>query len=114
METTTKIIQAKEGEVNKYITDCQTADVEIKNLKEKLKGNISLIQAKDIISNDIIGEMKAIWGFLTIVAEERSIIRDFCVEEKVEVAYRRAIYGSQGGRNGKREREHSLADRLVS
>ena len=77
LETAKKIIQVKEGKVSKYRIDFQTADVEIKNLKEKLKGNISLIQAKDIIQNDIIVEMKAIWGFLTIVAKEKCIIRDF-------------------------------------
>ena len=42
-----------------------------------MKGNIFLIQAKDIIWNDIIVEMKENWGFLTVIVEERSIIRDF-------------------------------------
>ena len=49
LETVTKIMQAKDGEIDKYRTDCQTANAEIKSLKEKLKGNINLIQAKDII-----------------------------------------------------------------
>ena len=69
LETVTKIMQAKDGEINKYMTDCQTTDVEIKSLKEKLKGNISLIQAKDIIWNEIIEEMNAAQGSLTIVLE---------------------------------------------
>ena len=64
LETTTKILKATEGEVNKYKIDYQTAEAEIKNLKEKFKGNISLIQAKDIIWNDIIEGMKTIWDFL--------------------------------------------------
>ena len=67
LETLTKIMQAKDGENNKYRTDFQTANVEIKILKEKLKGNIFLIQAKDIIWNDIIEEMKTAWGSVTIV-----------------------------------------------
>ena len=69
LETATKIIKATEEEVSKYKMDCQTADAEIKSLKEKLKGNISLIQAKDIIWNDIIVEMKTIWDILTVVAK---------------------------------------------
>ena len=74
-------MQAKDGEINKYRTDCQMVDAEIKSLKEKLKGNITLIQAKDIIWNEIIEEMKAAWGSLTIVSEEKSIVKDF--EEQV-------------------------------
>ena len=68
LETVTKIMQAKDGESNKYRTNFQTTDPEIKNLKEKLKGNISMTQAKDIIGNDIIEEMKAAWGSLTIIS----------------------------------------------
>ena len=43
MDTSMKIMQAKEGESCEYKLDCQIFEVEIKNLKEKLKGNISLI-----------------------------------------------------------------------
>ena len=74
-------MQAKDGEIDKYRVDCQTINAEIKSLKEKFKGNITLLQAKDITWNEIIGEMKAARGSLTIVSEEKSIIRDF--EEKV-------------------------------
>lgn len=42
-DTTMKIMQEKEGELNKYKSYCQTTYDEIKNLKEKLKGNITLI-----------------------------------------------------------------------
>ena len=54
MERVTKIMQAKDGEISKQRTDFQITDAEIKTLKEKLKGNITLIQAKDIIWNEII------------------------------------------------------------
>ena len=77
LETASKIIQAAENEASKYKMDSQNANAEIKSLKDKLKGNISLIQAKDIIWNDIISEMKSIWDFLMVVAEERSHIREF-------------------------------------
>jgi len=83
LDTATNIIQVTGGEVSKYKMDYKNFDAEIKSLKEKLKGNISLIQAKDIIWNGIIAEMKVIWGFLIVVAEERSIIRDF--EEQVMI-----------------------------
>jgi len=45
-----------------------------------LKGNLSLIQAKDIIWADIISEMKSNWNFLMIVAKEKSFILE-CEEE---------------------------------
>ena len=67
-ETVTKIMQAKDGEIDKYRKYCQTTNAETKSLKERLKGNITLIEAKDIIWNEIIGEMKAAWEYLTIVS----------------------------------------------
>ena len=67
-------MQAKEGEVNKYKSDFQTTYDEIKNLKEKLKGNMSLIQAKDIVWNEIIEVMKTVWESLIILSEEKRII----------------------------------------
>ena len=63
--------------------DYQTTDAEIKNLKEKLKGNVALIRAKDVIQNDIIAEMKTIYHFLTVAADKKSIIKEF--EEQVMV-----------------------------
>ena len=71
-----KLMQAKEGEVNKYKSNFQTAYDDIKSLKEKLKGNITLIQAKDIVWNEIIEVMKTTWESLIIVSEEKSIVRD--------------------------------------
>lgn len=97
LEITTKIIQTTEGEVSKYKMDCQTNHAKIKNLKEKLKGNISLIQAKDIIWNDIIAEMKTIWDFLTIVVEEKSIIKEF--EEQVITEKKKIINRAIWARN---------------
>lgn len=81
LETASKIIQAAENEASKYKMDSQNIDAEIKSLKENLKGNISLIRVKYIIWNDIISEMKSIWNFLMVVAEEKSLIKDF--EEQV-------------------------------
>ena len=54
--------------------DFQNAEAEIKNLKETLKGNLSLIQVKYIIWTDIISEMKSNWCFLMIIANEKSLI----------------------------------------
>ena len=76
LDTTMKIMHAKEWEVNKYKSDCQIAYEEIKGPNENLKGNMSLIQAKDIVWNEIIEVMKTIWESLIIVSEEKSIIRD--------------------------------------
>ena len=69
LDTTMKIIHAKDGGVNKYKSDFQTTYEEIKSFKEKLKGNMSLIQAKDIVWNEIIEVMKTIWESLIIVQE---------------------------------------------
>lgn len=76
LDTMMKIMQAKEGEVNKYKSNFQTAYDDIKSLKEKLKGNITLIQAKDIVWNEIIEVIKTTWESLIIVSEEKRIVRD--------------------------------------
>ena len=37
---------------------------------------MSLIEAREIISNDIIDVVKSIWDLLIIFGEEKSIVRD--------------------------------------
>jgi len=61
---------------SKYQNDYQTTCHEIKELKEKVKGNMSLIQAKEIIWNNIIHTVQNIREFMSIVAEEKTIFRD--------------------------------------
>lgn len=73
LETTTKLIKVIEDEADKYKLDFQNAEAEIKNLKERLKGNLSLIQEKDIIWTDIISEIKSNWCFLMIVEKEKNL-----------------------------------------
>lgn len=76
LDTMMKIMQAKEGELNKYKSNFQTTYDEIKILKENLKGNITMIKTKDIVLNEIIESMKTAWDSLIIVSEEKSIVRD--------------------------------------
>ena len=47
------------------------ACVEVKELKEKLKGNMSLIQAREIIWNDIIQQVKAIWDHMIFKEKDK-------------------------------------------
>ena len=60
----------------KYRRDFQATQQEIKELKEKVKGNMSLIQAREIIWNDIINTMNNVCEFMSIVAEEKAIVRN--------------------------------------
>ena len=76
LETATKIIRTLENEVKVNKQTFQKVEAEIKDLKEKLKGNISLIKAKYIIWREIISEMKSNWNFLNIVAKEKSLISE--------------------------------------
>ena len=46
-----------------------------------MKGNTTLIQAKEIVWKEIIEAMRTAWESLIIVSEENNIIRD--LEEKV-------------------------------
>ena len=59
LATVLRLMQGWEGKANENEQKLQKAEEEIKELKEKLKGNISLIKAKDLIWNEIISEMKA-------------------------------------------------------
>ena len=44
---------------------------EIKELKTKLKGNISLIKTKQIVWNDIIQEVSSIWECIYIISTKK-------------------------------------------
>ena len=72
----TKIMRALEDKANENKQKLQKAEDEIKDLKERLNGNISLIKAKDIIWGEIISEMKSNWNSLNIVAKEKSLISE--------------------------------------
>lgn len=47
----------------KYINDFHTSSQEIKEQKEKVKGNMFLIQVREIMWNDIIHTLKNIWEY---------------------------------------------------
>lgn len=49
---------------------------EIKELKEKLKGNMSLIHAREIIWNDIVQWVKEIWNHMLVMEEKKIVVRD--------------------------------------
>jgi len=56
---------------NKYNSACE----EIKELKEKITGNMSLIRARKIIWNDIIQKIKVLWDHMVVIVEEKEMIR---------------------------------------
>jgi len=73
-ESALKIIKATKRDLamskendEKYRNDFQVASQEIKEVKEKVKGNMSLIQAREILWNDIIHTVRNIWESLSIV-----------------------------------------------
>lgn len=61
---------------SQYQKDYQTNCNEIKVLREKVKGNMSLIHAREINQNNIIQEVKSIQDYMLIIVEEKMIIRD--------------------------------------
>ena len=76
LATVIKIMQGWEGKAQESEQKLQKAEDEIKELKEKLKGNISLIKAKDIIWNEIISEMQSKWDSMNIIAREKNIVSE--------------------------------------
>ena len=76
LETVTKMMQGWEEKAHENKQKLQKAEDEIKELKEKLKGNISLIKAKDIIWNEIILEMQSKWDSMNIIAREKNIVSE--------------------------------------
>ena len=83
LDSALKVIKATEQEVpmtkdnvEKCMRDYQTSCQEIKELEEKVKGNMSLIQAREIIGNYINDIVKNVWELLIIVGEEKIIISD--------------------------------------
>jgi len=83
LETTCKLLNLSEEETirerdnaKKYREDLLRTEDEIKRLKEKMKGNMSLIQAREIIWDEVIEVIKGIWEFLLIIFEEKTVVRD--------------------------------------
>lgn len=81
METACKLLnlsveEARREKENakKYREDLLRAEDEIKRLREKMKGNMSLIQSKEILWDEIIEIIKGIWEFLVIISEEKTIV----------------------------------------
>ena len=70
------MMQGWEGKAHENEQKLQKAKDEIKELKEKLKGNISLIKAKDIIWNEIISEMQSKWDSMNIIARDKNIVSE--------------------------------------
>ena len=76
LETTCKLLNLSEEETirerdnaKKYKEDLLRAEDEIKRLKEKMKGNMSLIQSREILWNEVIEVVRGIWEFLVIISE---------------------------------------------
>lgn len=83
MEIICKLLNLSEDEARmdkenrkKYIEDFQRVEEDIKRLNEKIKGNMYLIQAMEVLWDEIIQVIKYIWEFLVIVSDEKTIVRD--------------------------------------
>ena len=78
LETTYKLLNLSEEEARtekenakKYQEDLLRTEEEVKRLKEKLKGNMSSIQAREILWDEIIEIIRNIWEFLVIMFDEK-------------------------------------------
>ena len=57
--------------------DLQEAKQQISELKGKLKGNMSLMQAKKLMWDEIIEEIENDWEFITMMHEQKVAVKDF-------------------------------------
>lgn len=83
MDDTKELFKFKERQftvekdsASKYQKHDQATYHENKDLREKIKGNMSFIQAREIIWNDIIQKVKAILDYILIIAEDKVIVID--------------------------------------
>jgi len=68
METKEKQLKFTQASANLINDKYRVSQGEIKELNNRLKGNMSLVEARQLISNDVIYEMKNIWEQLKLVA----------------------------------------------
>jgi len=73
--------------------DLQVATQEIKYLKAKLKGNMSLIKARQLVWDEIIQEMNNSWKHITVILEKKFIYADS--ESSIINSKERSINNSQ-------------------
>jgi len=71
-----KQLETARGNVEQISNNSKKANEEITVLKNKLKGNMSLIQGRQLIWDEIISEVKNIWEHMTLVAEQKIAIKD--------------------------------------
>lgn len=74
-------LDIKEGKLNKsnqnndqLTTNKRVSQDDIKEFKKKLKGNISLIEARQIVWDDIIQEVYSIWDYIHIISQQNIIM----------------------------------------
>ena len=63
--------------VNQFNTKYQETCDEVKELKEKVKWNESLIKTREIIWNGIFQQIWAVWEHMNVIAEEKVMIKAF-------------------------------------
>lgn len=83
LETTCKLLNLSEEEAireknnaKKYREDLLRAEDEIKRIKEKINGNMSLIRAREILWDEVIEVIRGIWEFIVIISQEKTLVRD--------------------------------------
>ena len=70
-----KQLESTEESVEQINNKYQVAQDEIKALKKRIKGNMSLIEARRIIWDDIISEIKSIWEHMNLVSKEKVVFK---------------------------------------
>lgn len=77
----------------------QTANQEITKLKHRLKGNMSLLQAKQRIRDEVMTKMKNKWDCITMMVEQKVAIKvyEFFIlsgRKRVKIMLRQLRYSS--------------------
>lgn len=75
LETEDKLLKATQASVDQINNKYQMSQDEIKALKNRFKGNMSLIEARKLIWDIVIFEIKKIWENLRLVAKQKVAVK---------------------------------------
>lgn len=71
-----KIVSSLQKEVENLCKEAQEHEKSIKDLKAQIKGNMSLVEARQIVWTEIIAEVKDHWELITLANDQKNIIWD--------------------------------------
>ena len=78
LATNQKVVMTLEAEVEKLQREKQVQEKTIKYLTKRMKGNITLLEARCLIWTDIMAEIRKHWKYLTMVYDKKLLVT--CLE----------------------------------